>query len=67
MKIQRNIISIQITEDEWNQVKKEFRDLKFKGEQLDYKKHPMLFDFIESIDLVHNNPSHKVDRDLGTL
>jgi hypothetical protein len=66
MKIERNIITIQVSVDEWKQVKEEYKKLKYHNEILDYKKHPMLIDFIESIDLVNQNASHKIDRDLGT-
>lgn len=64
MKIERNIITIQVSVDEWGQVKEEFKKLKYDNEILDYKKHPKLFDFIGSIDLVNQNASHKIDRDL---
>jgi hypothetical protein len=66
MKIERNIITIQVSVDEWKQVKEDYKKLKYNNEILDYKKHPMLIDFIESIDLVNQNASHKIDRDLGT-
>lgn len=66
MKIERNIITIQVSVDEFNEIKREYNMLKYDNEKLDYKKHKMLSDFFDSICMSHNNASYKVDRECGT-
>ena len=68
MKIQSRIISIEIDIDEWKKAKKDWDDVLYstKPVVLSPSKIPNLYDLITCIELVANNPAHKIDKKINT-
>ena len=68
MKIAATHITITITTDEWKKIKKDWEVLKDNTDRrirTDSSEMPFLTDFINCMDTVNNNLSHKVDKPLN--
>ena len=69
MKVENRIITIQIDIDEWKEVKKEWDNIAYsdKPKKYDRSNAKSLAAFLDYIDMVVRNPSHKVDQKLNSL
>ncbi len=67
MKIEHNIISIQIDHSEWDKIETEFNELRYgeSKKKFDYKNFPYLFEFLDRIKTCKQNPSHTVNDKLN--
>lgn len=62
MKVSTTKITVEIDLAEWKKINKEWRDVIY-GEKIkpNYKSTPLLYDFLDHINSVANNPSHIID------
>lgn len=68
MKVKNSITSIEIEKEEWKKVWKEWEKIKYADKPILFKltDSKYLYEFMEYINSVANNPAHSIDQKLNS-